>query len=92
MSPYFKAGKGAYSNAISINPGASANDTADDTIVASSFLVFHSVLRNSQDYTDALRWSRILAKVKFLPEAVEVECSNTAVCNLSYHDFVNRAF
>ena len=53
-----KAGKGAYSNAISIS-----NDTSDDVIVASSFLAFHSVLKDSQDYTAAIRWSRLLADV-----------------------------
>ena len=58
-----QAGKGAYSNAISIYPGADANDTADDVIAASSFLAFHSVLKDSHDYTEALRWSRILAQV-----------------------------
>ena len=59
-----KAGKGAYSNAISVLPGDDANGTADDVIAASSFLAFHSVLKDSQDYTEALRWSRILAQVK----------------------------
>ena len=58
-----QAGKGAYSNAISIYPGADANDTSDDIIAASSFLAFHSVLKDSHDYTEALRWSRILAQV-----------------------------
>ena len=58
-----QAGKGAYSNAISIYPGADANDTSDDVIAASSFLAFHSVLKDSHDYTEALRWSRILAQV-----------------------------
>ena len=53
----------------SILPGKDANDTADDVIAASSFLVFHSVLKDSQDYTDALRWSRLLAQVKFVYRA-----------------------
>lgn len=29
-------------------------------VSASSFMAFHSILRNSQDYTEALRWSRRL--------------------------------
>ncbi len=58
-----KAGKAPYSNAISILNGTNAVDPTDDVVKASSFFVFHSVLRGSQDYSEALRWSRILAQV-----------------------------
>ena len=44
-------------------------------ISASSFMAFHSILRNSHDYTEALRWSRRL--VDSLSESVSRNLSDS---------------
>eukprot|EP00095_Tigriopus_kingsejongensis_P012689 maker-scaffold22_size673200-snap-gene-4.23 protein:Tk12689 transcript:maker-scaffold22_size673200-snap-gene-4.23-mRNA-1 annotation:"niemann-pick c1 protein isoform x3" len=52
-----KAGKAAYRHALHLSPGEGESVQVE----ASSFFAFHSVLRDSNDFTEALRWSRRLA-------------------------------
>lgn len=49
-----KAGKAAYSGAVKAS--------ADQAIEASNFFAFHTVLKTSQDYYEALRWARLLSQ------------------------------
>ena len=48
----FAGGHAAYSDAVSLSNGFSENA---GTVKASSFFVFHTVLRTSKDYYEALR-------------------------------------
>ncbi|XP_059098084.1 NPC intracellular cholesterol transporter 1-like [Tigriopus californicus] len=52
-----KAGKAAYRHALNLR--ALPNESVE--VDASSFFAFHTVLRDSNDFTEALRWSRRLA-------------------------------
>uniref|UniRef100_A0A8D1K357 SSD domain-containing protein n=1 Tax=Sus scrofa TaxID=9823 RepID=A0A8D1K357_PIG len=48
-----KGGLGAYSTSVNLGP--------DGQVLASRFMAYHKPLKNSQDYTEALRASRVLA-------------------------------
>lgn len=52
-----KAGKAAYRHALKLRTLANESIQVD----ATSFFAFHTVLRDSDDFTEALRWSRRLA-------------------------------
>ena len=47
-----KAGKAAYSDAVR---------TENSTVIANNFFAFHTVLKTSEDYYEAMRWARRLA-------------------------------
>jgi Niemann-Pick C1 protein len=51
-----KGGRAAYADAVRV-----ASDNR--SVAASSFFTFHTVLRNSDDYIEAMRWSRRLSQI-----------------------------
>lgn len=62
--PDLKCGKGghaAYINAIHIDPNENSTDGID--IQATSFMTYHTILKNSSDYIKALRMGRYVADI-----------------------------
>lgn len=54
-----KGGHASYSRAINLH---SIDDTKTGVVGATNFMTYHTVLKNSNDYTKALKEARTLAK------------------------------
>jgi Niemann-Pick C1 protein len=58
-----KAGKAAYGEAVrsSSKLSGSSSNRSGSTVTANNFFAFHTVLKTSEDYYEAMRWARRLA-------------------------------
>ncbi|XP_075262325.1 NPC intracellular cholesterol transporter 1-like isoform X3 [Convolutriloba macropyga] len=89
-----KAGKAAYSSAVSLktvpNPpyvqSDNSPDTVGDAVVASYFMTYHTALRTSSDFTEALMESRGLAAK--ISQTLGVEVYPYSVFYVFYEQYV----
>ena len=54
---YFLGGHAAYSDAIKLSDGFSEKG---GTVKASSFFLFHTVLKTSKDFYESMRWVKLI--------------------------------
>ena len=88
------AGQAAYRDCLRLTEVKSKNGYKQYAVNASSFMAFHSILKTSKDYTEALRWSRLLTDSltesinKDLPEEERVEVFSYSIFYVFYEQYL----